>query len=87
MGGLIARYLLGIRHTRNFFDTIIPINFATFATSHVWILRYLDFLPSIASEVGPRMLSKSGEQLFHAESWSNTACPVVSDALMADPST
>ena len=84
MGGLIARYLLGILHTRNFFDTITPVNFTTFATPHVGIPRYPGFFPSIASKVGPRMLSVSGEQFFHTDSWSNTGRPLLS--VMADPS-
>ena len=85
MGGLIARYLLGILHARNFFDAIIPVNFTTFATPHVGIPRYPSLVLSIASKVGPRMLSKSGEQFFHADSWSDTGRPLLT--VMADPST
>jgi hypothetical protein len=85
MGGLIARYLLGILHARNFFDTITPVNFTTFATTHVGIPRYPGLLLSVASKVGPRMLSVSGEQFFHADSWSNTGRPLL--AVMADPGT
>lgn len=85
MGGLIGRYLLGILHTRNFFDTITPVNFTTFATPHVGVPRYPGFLQSIASRVAPRMLSQSGEQFFHTDSWSNTGRPLLT--VMADPST
>ena len=85
MGGLIARYLLGILHTRNFFDTIAPVNFTTIATPHVGIPRYPSFMSSIASKLGPRMLSRSGEQFFHADSWSVTGRPLL--IVMADPST
>lgn len=84
MGGLIARYLLGILHARNFFDKITPVNFTTFATPHVGIPRYPGFLPTMASKVGPRLLSRSGEQFFHTDSWSNTGRPLLS--VMADPS-
>lgn len=83
MGGLIARYLLGVLHTRNFFDTITPVNFTTFATPHVGIPRYPGFMSSIAFKVGPRMLSVSGEQFFHTDGWSNTGRPLL--AVMADP--
>ena len=85
MGGLIARYLLGILHTRNFFDSIAPVNFTTIATPHVGIPRYPGFLYSVVSKAGPRMLSVSGEQFFHADSWSNTGRPLL--AVMADPCT
>lgn len=83
MGGLIGRYLLGILHTRNFFDTVTPVNFTTFATPHVGIPRYPGILSSVASKIGPRMLSASGEQFFHTDSWSNTGRPLL--AVMADP--
>lgn len=85
MGGLIGRYLLGILHTRNFFDTIAPVNFTTFATPHVGIPRYPGFMSSVASKAGPRMLSKSGEQFFHADSWSGTGRSLL--AVMADSGT
>ena len=85
MGGLIGRYLLGILHARKFFDAIAPVNFTTFATPHVGIPRYPSFISSIASRIGPRVLSKSGEQFFHADSWSNTGRPLLT--VMADPST
>ena len=85
MGGLIARYLLGILHARHFFDTIAPANFTTFATPHVGIPRYPGFVSSMFSKFGPRMLSKSGEQFFHADSWGNTGRPLLT--VMADPST
>lgn len=85
MGGLIARYLLGILYTRNFFDSVAPVNFTTFATPHVGIPRYPGFLSSVVSTAGPRMLSVTGEQFFHTDSWSNTGRPLLS--VMADPST
>lgn len=85
MGGLIARYLIGVLHIRNFFDSVTPVNFTTFATPHVGIPRYPGLLSSIVSKAGPRMLSVSGEQFFHTDSWSTTGRPLL--AVMADPST
>jgi hypothetical protein len=84
MGGLIARYLLGVLRARNFFDTVAPVNFTTFATPHIGVPRYPGFLSSIVFRVGPRMLSVSGEQFFHTDSWGTTGRPLL--AVMADPS-
>jgi triacylglycerol esterase/lipase EstA (alpha/beta hydrolase family) len=84
MGGLIARYLLGVLRARNFFDNIAPVNFTTFATPHIGVPRYPGFLSSIVFRVGPRMLSVSGEQFFHTDSWGTTGRPLL--AVMADPS-
>lgn len=85
MGGLIGRYLLGILHTRNFFDKITPVNFTTFATPHVGIPRYPGIRWSLATMLGPLMLAKSGEQFVHADSWGNTGRSLLE--VMADPST
>ena len=85
MGGLIGRYLLGILHTRNFFDKITPVNFTTFATPHVGIPRYPGIRWSLATTLVPVMLAKSGEQFVHADSWGNTGRSLLE--VMADPST
>jgi hypothetical protein len=35
MGGLLARYAIGVLYAEKFFDDIEPLNFTTFATPHL----------------------------------------------------
>jgi len=79
---LIGRYLIGILLQRKFFEDIAPVNFNTFATPHIGLPRYPNFISAIGNTVGPRLLSRTGEQLFVSDKWSTTGRPLL--LVMAD---
>jgi len=83
MGGLIGRYLVGILLQRKFFDDVTPVNFNTFATPHIGLPRYPNIVSAISSSIGPRFLSRTGEQFFVSDKWSSTGRPLLE--VMADP--
>ncbi|KIJ55786.1 hypothetical protein M422DRAFT_152238, partial [Sphaerobolus stellatus SS14] len=39
LGGLLARYVVGVLQSKKFFEMVKPINFATVATPHIGLLR------------------------------------------------
>ncbi|KAK6200160.1 putative serine esterase [Scheffersomyces amazonensis] len=69
LGGLLARYVIGLLNEMQFFDTIKPIFFSTFATPHVGIEFFADnFFDSTANHVGPYLFGLAGKELFIADS-------------------
>lgn len=66
LGGLIARAVLGALEARqpSFFDTIEPVNFTTFASPAVGIPQFPTYLSRLVNWFGPRVLSRSGAQLY-----------------------
>ncbi|KAJ8490028.1 hypothetical protein ONZ45_g13353 [Pleurotus djamor] len=83
LGGLVSRYLVGILHQRNFFDDVQPMNFNTVATPHIGLLRYPSTFSAVINALGPRLLSRTGEQFYCVDTWSNTNRPLLE--VMADP--
>ncbi|KAK7012219.1 DUF676-domain-containing protein [Favolaschia claudopus] len=83
LGGLVARYVVGILRQSAFFDEIRPVNFNTIATPHLGLPRYRSLLSSFTSYIGPRLLSRTGEQFFCADRWSLKGRPLLE--VMADP--
>ncbi|CAK5274045.1 unnamed protein product, partial [Mycena citricolor] len=83
LGGLVSRYVIGILRQRSFFDHIAPINFNTFATPHIGLVRYASFFSSMASFLGPKLLSRTGEQFYCVDKWSAKGRPLLE--VMADP--
>ncbi|TFY78157.1 hypothetical protein EWM64_g5855 [Hericium alpestre] len=83
LGGLVARYVVGILHQRKLFDTITPVNFNTIATPHIGLLRYPSFMSKLFSMLGPRLLSRTGEQFYGVDKWSAGGRPLLE--VMADP--
>jgi len=83
MGGLLARYLVGILHQRNFFSVVTPVNFNTIATPHIGLLRYSSLFSKVASALGPKLLSRTGEQFYSADEWSSTGQPLLE--VMSNP--
>jgi hypothetical protein len=71
-----------LSHT-GFFENITPVNFNTIATPHAGVPRYLSLFSSVSSALGPKLLSRSGEQFFCADKWSPTGRPLL--VVMADP--
>lgn len=72
-----------ILRQRGFFDNVTPVNFNTVATPHLGLLRYPSFFSSLASLLGPRLLSRTGEQFYCVDKWSKRGRPLIE--VMADP--
>ncbi|KAF9240685.1 DUF676-domain-containing protein [Melanogaster broomeanus] len=83
LGGLLARYVIGILHQNKFFDKVTPVNFNTVATPHIGIPRFPSTFSAIASYLGPKLLSRTGEQFFCVDKWSPKGRPIVE--VLADP--
>ncbi|ORY27627.1 putative serine esterase-domain-containing protein [Naematelia encephala] len=66
LGGLIARYLVGILHARqpSFFSRHKPISFSTAATPHLGVLKYGSTMNTVVHTVGRRLFSRTGRQLY-----------------------
>lgn len=76
--------MFSILHARHFFDDVKPINFATFATPHLGLVRYKTLFSKLANWIGPRLLSRTGEQFFSRDKWGATGEPLLK--VMADKS-
>ncbi|KAK4634710.1 Lipid droplet phospholipase 1 [Fulvia fulva] len=84
LGGLVARYAIGLMYSSGLFDRIQPINFTTFATPHIGVRTpRLGARSYFFNFMGARTLSTSGQQLFLIDSFRDTGRPLLS--LMADP--
>ncbi|KAG0709340.1 putative serine esterase-domain-containing protein [Suillus ampliporus] len=83
LGGLVARYVIGILHQSKFFETVQPVNFNTMATPHIGIPRFPSTFSSMAAFLGPKLLSRSGEQFFCVDKWSPRGRPLIE--VLADP--
>ncbi|KZV78671.1 DUF676-domain-containing protein [Exidia glandulosa HHB12029] len=70
LGGLVARYTVGILYAQDFFRDIEPVNFTTFASPHIGILDYGTLWTRTMEFVGTRLLSRTGEQFFAKDKWS-----------------
>ena len=65
------------------FDTVKPVNFNTIATPHVGLLRFPTMFSRMINTLGPRLLSRTGEQFFASDKWSQRGRPLIE--VMADP--
>ena len=84
LGGLVARYTIGLLYSRGLFDNIEPVNFTTFATPHLGVRTPLTGYQSyVWNALGGRTLSTSGRQLFLIDSFRDTGRPILS--VLADP--
>lgn len=84
LGGLVARYAIGLLDARGWFETLEPVNFATFATPHVGVRSTMSGIKGrIWNALAPRTLSASGRQLFLIDSFRGTGKPLLS--VLADP--
>ncbi|KAJ7115950.1 putative serine esterase-domain-containing protein [Mycena epipterygia] len=82
LGGLVARYVVGILRQRGFFNNVTPANFSTIATPHLGLPRYPSLFSSLASVLGPKLLSRTGEQFYCVDKWSARGRPLIE--VMAD---
>ncbi|KAG9194226.1 hypothetical protein G6011_04261 [Alternaria panax] len=84
LGGLIARYAVGLLYHRGVFEKIQPVNFTTFATPHLGVRTPLKGYHShIWNVLGARTLSMSGRQLFGVDKFRDTGRSLL--AVLADP--
>jgi hypothetical protein len=83
LGGLVSRYIIGILYHRGFFDTVVPMNFATIATPHLGLLTYPNWFSKLSSSLGPKMLGRTGLQFFAKDQYADTGKPLIE--IMADP--
>ncbi|KAI4962207.1 hypothetical protein J4E86_001239 [Alternaria arbusti] len=84
LGGLIARYAIGLLFRRCIFEKIQPVNFTTFATPHLGVRTPLKGYHShIWNVLGARTLSMSGRQLFGVDNFRDTDRSLL--AVLADP--
>lgn len=84
LGGLIARYAIGVLYSSGLFDRIQPVNFTTFATPHLGVRTPKRGARSYLFNVlGAKTLSTSGQQMFLVDTFRDTKRPLLS--VMADP--
>ncbi|KAI7233272.1 DUF676-domain-containing protein [Hortaea werneckii] len=84
LGGLIARYVVGLLHKNGVFETLQPCNFTTFATPHLGVRTPgLGYGPQTWNFLGSKTLSTSGQQMFLTDDFRDTGRPLL--AVMADP--
>ncbi|ANZ76391.1 BA75_03740T0 [Komagataella pastoris] len=65
LGGLIARYAIGVLYLKGYFKSIEPVNFTTFCSPHVGVLAPGDGVSvKIFNCLVPYLLANSGKQMF-----------------------
>lgn len=78
LGGLIARFAIGILTYKKYFDSIIPINFVTFCSPHVGVLTPGNSLSiKLFNSLVPYLLGNSGKQMFLKDVVSSSNLPLL----------
>ncbi|OAP54635.1 hypothetical protein AYL99_11083 [Fonsecaea erecta] len=84
LGGLVARYAIGLLYHKGYFEKMTPVNFTTFVSPHLGVRTPLTgFQNHLWNVLGARMLSTSGRQLFTIDKFGDTGRPLLS--VLADP--
>ncbi|KAI1140489.1 DUF676-domain-containing protein [Hypoxylon sp. FL0543] len=84
LGGLVARYAVGLLEMRGVLDEVEPVNFTTFASPHLGVRTPLrGWHNHMWNVLGARTLSMSGRQLFTIDDYRGTGRPLL--AVLADP--
>ncbi|KAJ3786853.1 DUF676-domain-containing protein [Lentinula aff. detonsa] len=60
-----------------------PMNFSTIATPHLGLVRYSTLFSSLAHRLGPKLLSRTGEQFYLQDRNTSTGRPLLD--MMSDP--
>lgn len=85
LGGLVARYSIGLLYSNGWFDRLKPVNFTTFASPHLGVRTpIIGYQSHFWNLLGSRTLSISGRQLFGIDTFRETGRPLLS--VLADPS-
>ncbi|KAF8519044.1 DUF676-domain-containing protein [Hysterangium stoloniferum] len=82
LGGLLARYLIGVLYSKKFFEDVEPVNFVTVATPHLGLTRTGNFRARLFARLGPHFLSRTGEHFYGVDEWAGTGKPLIE--VMAD---
>ncbi|KAI1271231.1 putative serine esterase-domain-containing protein [Xylaria sp. FL0933] len=84
LGGLVARYAIGLLSAKGVLNQLEPVNFTTFATPHLGVRAALrGWYDTVWNRLGARILSESGRQLFIVDNFRDTGRPLLS--ILADP--
>ncbi|KAJ5103374.1 hypothetical protein N7532_003903 [Penicillium argentinense] len=84
LGGLVARYAIGLLEAQGWLDKVEAVNFTTFASPHVGVRAPLKgWRGKFWNVMGARTVSVSGQQLFMVDSFRDTGRPLLS--ILADP--
>lgn len=84
LGGLIARFCVGLLDSKGYFEYMKPVNFTTFASPHLGVRTPLrGYQNQVWNVLGARTLSASGRQLFTVDNFRDTGRPLLS--VLADP--
>ncbi|PYI10297.1 DUF676-domain-containing protein [Aspergillus sclerotiicarbonarius CBS 121057] len=79
LGGLVARYALGLLYARGWLDKLEPVNFTTFVSPHVGVRHPLKGTWGFLwNNVGPHTISISGKQMFMIDSFRDSGKPLLS---------
>ncbi|KAK9454624.1 putative serine esterase-domain-containing protein [Dipodascopsis uninucleata] len=85
LGGLMARYAIGILYQKGIFKKITPVNFTTFCTPHVGVRALGKDIPTtLFNALVPRTISVTGRQLFLIDQFSTSQVPLI--CFLADKS-
>lgn len=84
LGGLVARYAVGLLYSKGVLDQLECQNFTAFASPFLGVRSPLrGWANQLFNVLGARTLSKSGHQLFTIDQFRDTGRPLL--AVMADP--
>ncbi|KAH6630903.1 putative serine esterase-domain-containing protein [Chaetomium sp. MPI-SDFR-AT-0129] len=84
LGGLVARYAIGLLSARGVLDRLECLNFTAFASPFLGVRTPLRGLPNqLWNVMGARTLCMSGRQLFGIDRFRDTGKPLL--AVLADP--
>ena len=84
LGGLVARYAIGLLHAKGVLDSLECRNFTAFASPFVGARTPASgTLNALFNAIGARTISVSGRQLFGIDSFRDTGRPLLS--VLADP--
>lgn len=84
LGGLVARYAVGLLQAKGILDQVECLNFITFATPHLGVPTPMKgWHSNVWNALGARTLSESGRQLFVVDSFRDDGRPLL--AVMTDP--
>ncbi|KAL2264784.1 hypothetical protein VTJ83DRAFT_7294 [Remersonia thermophila] len=84
LGGLVARYAIGLLHARGVLDKLECMSFTAFASPFLGVRTPLRGLANqLFNVVGARTLCMSGRQLFGIDRFRDTGKPLL--AVLADP--
>jgi hypothetical protein len=84
LGGLVARYVVGLLYKNGVFETLRPMNFTTFATPHLGVRTpKRGYRAQTWNFLGSKTLSTSGAQMFLSDDFRGTGRHLLS--VMADP--